>query len=250
MATSKITPNIAERIRKAEAILSDIDGTLIGSRQAQSATSLLRYEYHNKSYHKVVFGVLSGFFVYAGTEIQKQFRGSLPAENWGLSTYHKALSIVGIDKGVLQPLVKGYISRHELSGAKVALSTLKTVGKSKVLILATASSSVNAEVAAEYFEADSYVSNPTKYDSQNRVRGVTILIQTPNDKVELASQKLASYGRNLNASIFFGDSDADLAFREEVSVLVASPKAGEKFRRAADVQVSDYREFEEQLRHL
>src|SRR3972149_4491552 len=109
---------VLNMMMKTDAIVPDIDQTLIGSRMAESGLSLIKYEWSQGNYRTAVGGFLNGVRVLGGTAIRRKLSGKFEAENWGLGAYHRTLGRYGITRYEVDEVLKAYVHRHEMPGAR------------------------------------------------------------------------------------------------------------------------------------
>lgn len=254
MVATRLNNKTAEKFGEALAVVSDVDKTLIKAKGAQCSVSLIKHKYEEKEFNVVAFGILSGIVISSAVGIQQHIgRNEFGSRNSGLKAYYEVMGKVDMDANLLRNLVVQGIQKYELPGAREMLESLRVFGKEKEkkVILTTANSSLNAEMAALYFHADSWVANPVIYkgDKEEKIAGIKILMRNPNLKRELTEEKLKENNIPLNKCIFIGDSESDrVAFGGKVLAFVASPLATHKVIENADLFVRNYAEFADDLR--
>ncbi|MFQ6020705.1 MAG: haloacid dehalogenase-like hydrolase [Candidatus Aenigmatarchaeota archaeon] len=241
-----VTKEVYQNLEESTAIVSDIDNTLIGSRMAESGLSLVKHVWGQGRYWTAITGFFGGLKVLGGTALKKS-RGKLYADNWGLQTYHRILSKHKITREEVDTVLRKYVEKHEMLGAKEFLDYLKNLENEKVLLLTTTGPSNGAEVCQEYFGADDYVANTVLYDGEF-VSDIKLDMKTSDDRKRLTEEKLAKFGRRLEDSIVIGDSEPDWLLMRCAKVSIASPQADNGTIARADLHIRDFREFIPQVK--
>ena len=242
---NKLTKENIESLREADGILSDSDETL-NNKTAYASFNLIEKCRKSKDYKNFLRGIYGGVYVYLGTHFKKLLKDETEAENWGLKKLHNFLATSKIPKNTIQEVTLDYLRNNEIQGAKDSLKTLRNFGKNKKFLIVTRNASLFAEPVREYFEADDYVANKTIFRGEF-VDDVQISMKTPEERLKLTEEKTKKQGLDLKDCIFIGDSKPDLIFKPYVKIFMSSPKANNKVRICADVNIDNYRDFEKQL---
>lgn len=234
-----------EALKEAEGILSDSDGTL-NYKTAYASLSLIEKCRKSRDYKNVLRGTTEAIYVYLGTNLRKLWQDGSEADNWGLKKLHNFLAASKIPKDTIQEVTLEYLAKHEISGAKDFLKTLRNFGKGKKVFITTRSASIFAEPVKKYFEADGYIANETIFRGEF-IDGFENVMKTPEERLEITKRELQKQGTEIKDCIFIGDSNPDLIFKPHVKVFMSSPKANEKMKEHADIHIDSYEDFKRQL---
>jgi len=225
---------IGRHIEKTDAIIVDLDKTLVKGRVAEGlGLWYLNREWNNHDYGKVATGVIG---IAKIKFLLRKFKGKDTAEAKGIKLFYDALIKTGIgEKTEMQECALKYFKEN----------TIEQVGEivrfaSKPKFLATIAGSTASQVAVGHFKLDGFTSNIDLFDSDNgrfKLKGIEILIGDGNQKLEAVEKMLRVRGISLKNCTAIGDGLPDIPLLRTAGFSIASPFATDAVRAITKIQL-------------
>lgn len=235
---------------KCYGIVADVDKTLVDGRAAQGAgASFLKSE---------LFRILPhiSHFRLGLSNYKEVLRRAKESETAGLEYFMDVLAqaqpCATLD--MFKTYTERYMQKHALPGAREFMRYLQRIGTGQNEIpayVATLGTDVAAHAAWRHFIGVGlmhYLGNSVKYGPDGALQGVEITMKDGGEKKEKTENMIGASGLSLKDCVVIGNDMNDWPTMAAGRLRVASPLADDDIRGRADIWISDYSKFLEQLK--